>query len=221
MEGGCIMADINSEAKVAYIFDGTTWRPIAGAGTVNPSADYQWTGDHSYSSSSTVTFETVVKNKAGINNFANPSARDTALPNPVTGLVAFVEQAADGATINDIQFYDGTRWRSSNDSAILTVPNVSANGYTLVPADAGNSLKVSESTGTTIYIPENASNSFKIGQKIEILRMGTGDVLIAPLTGNVTLNSKNGNRKIASQYSGAVLTKIDTNSWLLIGDLTA
>lgn len=215
------MADISTEAKVAYIFDGTNWRPIAGAGTVNPSADYQWTGDHSYSSSSTVTFETVVKDKAGINNFANPSTRDAALPNPVTGLVAFVAQASDGSTINDIQFYDGTRWRSSNDSAILTLPSISANAYTLVAADAGNSLKVSESTDTTIYIPENSANSFKIGQKIEVLRMGTGNVSIAPISGAVTLNSKNGNRKIASQYSGAVLTKIDTNSWLLIGDLTA
>lgn len=215
------MADISTEAKVAYIFDGTNWRPIAGAGTVNPSADYQWTGDHLYSSASTVTFETVVKNKAGINNFASPSTRDAALPNPVTGLVAFVEQASDGSTINDIQFYDGTRWRSSNDSAILTIPSISANAYTLVASDAGNSLKVSESTDTTIYIPENAVNSFKIGQKIEILRMGTGNVSIAPISGSVTLNSKNGNRKIASQYSGAVLTKIDTNSWLLIGDLTA
>lgn len=215
------MANISPEAKVAYLFDGTDWRPIAGAGVVNPSADYQWTGDHSYSSTSTVTFETVVKDKAGINNFLNPSSRDAALPNPVTGLVAFVQQSADGSTINDIQFYDGTRWRSSNDSAILTLPTIVANAYTLVPADAGNSIKVSESTDTIIYIPENASNSFKVGQKIEILRMGTGNVSIAPLTGNVTLNSKNGNRKISAQYSGAVLTKIDTNSWLLIGDLTA
>jgi hypothetical protein len=221
MEGSWLMANISSDAKVAYLFDGTNWRPIAGAGTVNPSADYQWTGDHTYSSESVVTFETVVKNKAGINNFANPAARDLALSSPVTGLVAFVAQSEDGSTINDIQFYDGTRWRSSNDSAILVSPSIVANAYTLVPADAGNSLKITDATDTIIYIPENASNSFKIGQKIEVLRLGTGNVSIAPLTGAVTLNSKNGNRKIASQYSGAVLTKIDTNSWLLIGDLTA
>ena len=213
------MANISTDAKVAYIYDGSSWRPIAAAGGVNPSADYVWSGDHEFAA--TVTFDSVVKNKAGVNNFANPAARDAALTSPITGLVAFVAQAADGSTINDIQFYDGTRWRSSNDAAILVVPGVSAGAYTLIPTDAGLSLKLTDATDSIIYVPENASNSFKIGQKIEILRLGTGNVSVAPLTGNVTLNSKNGNRKIASQYSGAVLTKVDTNSWLLIGDLTA
>ena len=209
---------ISSESKVAYLFDGTNWRPISGV--ASPSADYTWTGDHVFNSDSTVTFETVVKNKAGINNFATATARDSALPSPVTGLVAFVAADGDG-TINDIQFYDGTRWRSSNDAAILKTPVVSANAYTLVATDAGNSLKITASTATTIYIPENASNSFKIGQKVEILRLGSGAVSIAPVSGTVVLNSKSSNRKIAAQYSGAVLTKTNTNEWLLIGDLTA
>lgn len=210
---------ISSQSKVAYLFDGTNWRPISGVAST--SADYTWSGDHVFNSSSTVTFETVVKNKAGINNFANPLARDAAITSPVTGLVAFIAQDSDGQTINDIQFYDGTRWRSSNDSAILKALTVSAGSYTLVITDAGNSLKVSDSAASTIYIPENSSVAFKVGQKIEILRYGSGAVSIAPLNGNVTLNSKNSNRKIAAQYSGAVLTKMGTNEWLLIGDLTA
>lgn len=210
---------VTSQSKVAYIFDGTNWRPISGV--ASPSADYTWSGDHTFNSDSTVSFETVVKNKAGTNNFANPTARDAALPSPVTGLVAFVAQDSDGTTINDIQFYDGTSWRSSNDSAILKSKTVSAGSYTLVISDAGNSLKISESTSSTVYIPENASVAFKVGQKIEILRYGSGTVSIAPINGNVTLNSKNSNKKIAAQYSGAVLTKVATNEWLLIGDLTA
>ncbi len=210
---------VSSESKVAYIFDGTNWRPISGV--ASPSADYTWSGDHTFNSDSTVTFETVVKNKAGINNFASPSARDSAISSPVTGLVAFVAQDSDGSVINDIQFYDGTRWRSSNDSAILKVPTVSAGTYTLLITDAGNSLRISDSTSSIIYIPENSSVAFKVGQKIEILRYGTGEVSVAPLNGNVTLNSKNSNRKISAQYSGAVLTKIGTNEWLLIGDLKA
>jgi hypothetical protein len=210
---------VSSQSRVAYLFDGTNWRPIAGV--ASPSADYTWTGDHIFNSEATVTFETVVKNKAGINNFASTSARDAAIPSPVTGLVCFVSQDADGSSINDIQFYDGTRWRSSNDSAILKSKTVSAGSYTLVISDAGNSLRISESTASTIYVPENASVAFKIGQKIEILRYGSGTVAIAPINGNVTLNSKGQNRKIAAQYSGAVLTKVGTNEWLLIGDLTA
>jgi hypothetical protein len=210
---------VSSESKVAYLFDGTNWRPISGV--ASPSADYTWSGDHTFNSSSTVTFETVVKNKAGINNFATASARDSAISSPVTGLVAFVGQDSDGAVINDIQFYDGTRWRSSNDSAILKSPTVSANAYTLLISDAGNSLRITDASTATIFIPENSTTPFKVGQKIEILRYGSGALSIAPLNSNVTLYSKNSNRKVAAQYSGAVLTKVDTNEWLLIGDLTA
>lgn len=210
---------VSSQSKVAYIFDGTNWRPISGV--ASPSADYTWSGDHVFNSESTVTLETVLKDKAGINNFSSPSAREVAIPSPVTGLVSFIAQDTDGSVINDVQFYDGTRWRSVSDSAILKSPTVSAGAYTLLITDAGNSLKISDSTDSIIYIPENSSVAFKIGQKIEILRYGTGAVSVAPINSNVTLNSKNSNRKIAARYSGAVLTKISTNEWLLIGDLTA
>jgi hypothetical protein len=210
---------VSSESKVAYLFDGTNWRPISGV--ASPSANYTWTGDHTFDSESTVNFETVVQNKAGINNFATTSARDSAIPSPVTGLVAFVRQDSDGSIIDDLQFYDGTRWRSVLDSANLKTPTVSANAYTLLISDAGNSLRIIGSSNTTIFIPENSTTPFKVGQKVEIIRYGSGTLSIAPLNVNVTLTSKNGNRKIAAQYSGAVLTKIDTNEWLLIGDLTA
>jgi beta-lactamase superfamily II metal-dependent hydrolase len=59
-----------------------------------------------------------------------------------------------------------------------------------------------------------------VGQKIEIIRKGSGEVSIAGAVG-VTINSKNMNKRIASQYSGAILVKDDTNTWILIGDLKA
>jgi hypothetical protein len=215
------MASKSNISKVAYVYDEATdkWYPIAGAAST--SADYSWTGDHIFESGSSVSFETVVKSKAGINNFLNPAARDAAITSPVAGLVAFVQQNAAGTDINDIQIYDGSRWRTSGDHILLSaIINPTYDNYTVVLDDAGTTLNVSSSNNITITIPANSTTAFKVGQKIEIIRSGTGSVSVLP-AGGVTLNSKNGNRKIASQHSGAVLTKMDTNTWLLIGDLTA
>jgi hypothetical protein len=215
------MATKSNISKVAYVYDEATdkWYPIAGAAST--SADYSWTGDHNFESTASVTFETVVKSKAGINNFLNPTARDAAITAPVAGLVAFVQQNSAGTQINDIQIYDGSRWRSSGDHIMLSaIINPTDNNYQITLDDAGTTLNVSSSNNITITVPTNATTAFKIGQKIEIIRSGTGTVSVSA-AGGVTINSKNGNKKIAAQHSGAVLTKMDTNTWLLIGDLTA
>lgn len=215
------MATKSNISKVAYVYDQATdtWYPIAGA--ASPSADYSWTGTHNFESSSSVSFDTVLKTKAGVNNFENPAARDAAITSPVAGIVAFVRQNSSGAEINDVQFYDGSRWRSAQDHILLSaILNPTNNNYTVGFDDAGTTLNVSSSSDVTVTIPANSTTSFKVGQKIEILRSGTGKVTIAA-AGGVTINSKNGNKSIAARYSGAVITKVDTNTWLLIGDLTA
>ena len=83
------------------------------------------------------------------------------------------------------------------------------------------------SDAITITIPANSTTSFVKGQKIEFIRNGSGAVTFAGEVTTVgqpspvTINSKFSNKKIAAQYSGAVITKKDTNTWLLLGDLTA
>ena len=71
-----------------------------------------------------------------------------------------------------------------------------------------------------ITIPAASTTNFAINSRLDILRLGTGNVSVTPDSG-VTLLSKNNNRKIAARYSGATCIKIDTNTWILIGDLTA
>jgi hypothetical protein len=209
------MATISSDSRIAYIYKESTdtWHPVAGA--ASPSAEYDWSGNHSFAA--TVTFYDVVSATAGINNFQNPAARDAALPDPEDGVVCFVRQDSSGSIINQVQYYSGSTWRYVNDSATLI--SKTAN-YTLLLSDAGKTIDVSSSSNVVVTVPANDSVQFQTGQKIEILRSGTGTVSIAGDTG-VTINSKNGNLKIAAQYSAAVLVKRDTNTWTLIGDLTA
>lgn len=209
------MATINSDGKIAYIYSQSddTWYALGGA--VNTNAEYTWTADQTFSS--VVNFDTVANAKAGINNYQNPISRDAALTSPTNGIVCFVRQNNNGDVINQVQYYHNGEWRYYGDATDLTT--VLAD-YTIAKTDAGKTLNVSSSSDVIITVPLNSSVSFIKGQKIEVVRNGSGNVTFQGESG-VTINSKFMNKKIAAQFSGAVLVKIDTNTWLLIGDLTA
>jgi hypothetical protein len=210
------MATINSDGKVAYIYNQSndTWYALGGA--VNTNAQYKWTADQTFSA--IVTFDTVANARAGINNFQNPAAREAVLTSPTNGTVCFIRQKNDGTVINQIQYYYNGEWRFVNDSVDFIAKTTN---YTIDKEDAGKTISVISPTDVVITIPTNSTMPFIVGQKIEILRNGSGNVSIAGASGAVTINSKYSNKKIAAQYSGAVITKIDTNTWILIGDLMA
>lgn len=205
----------NTSGKVAYMYDEETdtWYAITGA--VNTNAAYTWTATQTFGNTSifngAVNLNDVVNSKAGVNNFATTTARDTAIPSPVKGLTCYI-QATD-----EIQFHDGIRWRIYSDN---TITSSKTSSFTLDFADAGKSLKCDSSSDIVITIPLASTTNFAINSRLDILRLGTGNVSVTPDTG-VTLVSKNNNRKIAARYSGATCIKIDTNTWILIGDLTA
>jgi hypothetical protein len=212
---------IDSESKVAYIYSSATdkWHPIAGA--VNTGAAYTWSADQRFSS--TVTFDTVVKAKAGVNNFLNPAARDLVFTDISAenkkGIVCFVRNDAAGLPINQIQYFDGTSWRSSSDSTPLLSKTNTAT-YTITLEDAGRTIIANSDTANEILVPANSTTPFVIGQRLDILRYGVGITSIAGAVG-VTIQSKNSNKKIAARYSGATLIKIEENTWILVGDLIA
>lgn len=209
------MTTTSSVGKIAYIYDQETdtWYPVAGS--TNTAANFNWSGAHTFAS--TVSLNSVVNAKAGINNFQNPAARDLAIASPLNGIVAFVRQDELGSVINQLQYYYNGVWRNYNDSAWLDSKTAD---YELSLSDAGKTIRVSSSNLVTITVPLNSSTPFIVGQRIEIIRNGSGEVEITGPVG-VTINSKNSNKRIAAQYSGAVLVKDDTNTWILIGDLKA
>jgi hypothetical protein len=210
------MATINTDGKNAYIYNESddTWYAIGGS--VNTNQEYTWSAEQTFSAAT--TFNNVIKAKGGINNFQNPTARDAVLTSPTAGLVCFVRQEDDGTPIDQVQYYSGSAWRYVNDSATFVTKT---SDYTVAKSDSGKTISVESSSDIVITIPLNSVAAFSIGQKIEFIRYGTGAVSFAGATPGVIINSKNSNKKISSRYSGAVLTKVDTNTWLLLGDLTA
>lgn len=209
------MTSTSSTSKLAYMYDQQTdtWYPIGGA--INTGSAYTWTSTQTFAA--TVDAQSVLNARAGINNFLNPAARDSIISSPTNGVVVFVRQDALGNVINEIQYYYNGVWRNYNDSAALG--SVSSD-HEIGLSDAGKTIRVGSSNPVTITVPLNSTTPFIVGQRIEIIRKGSGEVTIEGPVG-VTINSKNSNKRIAAQYSGAVLVKDDTNTWILIGDLKA
>ena len=69
----------------------------------------------------------------------------------------------------------------------------------------------------TVQIPLNATQPFSVGQKIDIAQMGTGTVTVTIASGG-TLDSTP-SAILRTKYSAASVVKINTNEWLLMGDL--
>jgi hypothetical protein len=92
--------------------------------------------------------------------------------------------------------------------------------YTLVLADAGKLVTISNASANNLTIPLNSSVAFPIGTRIDVIQKGAGQTTIVA-TGGVTINSKGGALKLSSQYSGASLIKYGTDTWFAVGDLSA
>ena len=203
------MSTISGVGKVAYVYDQPTdtWHPVAGY--ANTTETYSWSGPHTITN--TVSFDSVLNAKAGVNNFFDEAARDIELPSPANGTVAFIR------SLNQIQYRSGGIWRVYGDNANLLEKTSS---YTLALSDAGKTFQINSSSSVVITIPTEASVGFANGAQIAFIRTGTGRVEFTSPIG-INILSKNSNKSISSQYSPATLIKRDATNWILIGDLTA
>jgi hypothetical protein len=94
---------------------------------------------------------------------------------------------------------------------------VKSDTYTLVLADAGKLIRCTKGTAMSIIIPTNAAQAYAIGQRVDIMQYGAGQVTVSPDTG-VTLRSTPTN-KLRATYSTASIIKIGTDEWVLAGDV--
>lgn len=216
------MPSLNTTGKLAYVYDDETDTFYAIGGNTNTAANYSWTGTQNFQNSVTFSdINAVVTAKAGINNFLNPAARDASLTSPVRGTICMIRQNSSGSAINEVQYYDGTIWIPVGGMVELNKQTGSGTQtWNLELENIGQTLTFDSTSTWTVQIPTNSTVAFPIGSEIDVFRLNTGSVTFAAASG-VTLLSKNDNKSIAARYSGASIFKIDTNTWLLVGDLIA
>lgn len=209
---------ISNVAKTGYMYDGTDWHPIAGS--INTAENFSWTGLHTFSQSA--IFSSSLVARRGVNNFSSTAERSTSIPSPTNGTMASV-------TINSVtypQYYAAGDWRLFSSNAFIET-RTSADfvagtlNYQLRAADMGKTVLMNHNAAHNVQIQLNSSVSIPVGSQVAIVAVGSGQVSITGVNTSVIINSKLNNKKLATQYSQAVLVKTGTDTWLLVGDLTA
>lgn len=131
-----------------------------------------------------------------------------------------------------VKRYNGTSWDTvaglgaqgatgatgpSGDPTLVI--NAQTASYTLTLADASKLVEVSDASANTVTIPLNSSVAFPTGTQISVLQTGAGQTTIAGTSG-VTLNSTPGT-KLRAQWSACTIIKRATDTWVVVGDLSA
>jgi hypothetical protein len=107
----------------------------------------------------------------------------------------------------------------------LAVSNIALNAqtgttYTLVLGDDGDLVTCDNASSIALTVPPNSSVAFGIGTQVNIMQLGAGQVTITAGSG-VTLRSEGSKLKTKGQYAVATCCKIATDTWVVVGNLSA
>lgn len=105
-------------------------------------------------------------------------------------------------------------------TAMVALNAQTGTSYTTVLADDGKLITCDNGSAITLTIPPNSSIAYGIGTQINIMQLGAGQVTITAGAG-VTLRSAGTKVKTNGQYSVATCVKIATDTWVLVGNLSA
>lgn len=92
--------------------------------------------------------------------------------------------------------------------------------YTFVLSDDGKLCTFDNASPITATIPANSTVAYGIGTQINLMQLGAGQVTIAA-AGGVTLRSEGSKLKLKGQYAVATCVKIGTDTWVIVGNLSA
>ena len=108
---------------------------------------------------------------------------------------------------------------------ILTSPQINlginpivSNAYTVGLSDNGQLTTLDNAAAIGVTIPLNATTAFPLGAQLNFAQIGDGTVTFIPATNAVIIGATPGFR-LRTKWSTATLTKIATNTWILVGDL--
>jgi len=105
-------------------------------------------------------------------------------------------------------------------TAIIAINAQTGTTYTTVLTDDGKLITCSNASAISVTIPPNSSVAYGIGTQLNFAQLSTGQVTLVAGAG-VTLNSAGTKLKLAAQYAVATCVKTDTNTWFVVGNLSA
>lgn len=102
-------------------------------------------------------------------------------------------------------------------AAVLRVPNVQTDDYTLAAGDAAAAVEMDKATAVGVTVPPNGDVPFPVGTMIPITQVGDGVVSVVEGAG-VTVDTF-GTLDVAGQWGTVWLRKRSEDGWLLSGDV--
>ena len=212
-----IWSDLNSEWANAGPFVGPTGPTgVTGPAVTGPTGPIGVTGPTGPSGGPTgPTGATGGVGATGATGATGPSVTG---PTGSTGAASTVTgpTGATGASVTGPTGGTGPTGATGTWDTVQPI-EVKSDTYTLVLGDAGKLIRCTKATAMSIIIPTNAAEAYSIGQRVDIMQYGAGQVTVSGDTG-VTLRSTPTN-KLRATYSSASIIKIGTNEWVLAGDL--
>ena len=124
--------------------------------------------------------------------------------------------------LNLVSKYGGLSYNSLSGLYVDTrVSSDITTSYTLSLSNSNQIVGVSSNSPIVITVPTDSTTNFPVGTNIVVYQKGTGQVSISPASVSVKVLSNSNKLKLTGQYSSVALFKLEPNSWLLGGDLTA
>lgn len=114
----------------------------------------------------------------------------------------------------------GVKWATPSSATPGQYAGVNAQtgtSYTLVLADQGKFVTLTNASPITLTVPPNSSVAFPVGAQVDVAVLGAGMVTVTPGSG-VTVNGTP-SLVTRAQYSAVTLIKLATDTWLAVGDL--
>jgi len=105
-------------------------------------------------------------------------------------------------------------------SAVITVNAQTGTAYTPGTAQVGQLTTLNNVAAQTITIPANATTAFAIGDQLNFMNLSTGTATFAP-GGTAVIRSAGAKLKLTTQYAVCTCLKIDTDTWVMVGNVTA
>lgn len=102
----------------------------------------------------------------------------------------------------------------------MTFNNQTGTSYTAVLLDAHKTVTMTNASASTLTVPPNSSVAFAVGDQINIMQLGAGQVTITAGAG-VTIRSSGSKLKLTGQYSVATVVQIAADTWMAVGNLSA
>ena len=105
-------------------------------------------------------------------------------------------------------------------TAMIAINAQTGTTYTTALADDGKLVTCDNASPIALTIPPASSVAYGIGTQINIMQLGAGQVTITAGAG-VTLSSQGSKLKTNGQYAVATCCKIATDTWVVVGNLSA